>query len=61
MRHLAFAIETAAVLLFTHAWLWAQAPAQQAQFGSEKEARAMLEKAVAAVKADKTKSLEMFN
>ena len=36
-------------------------PAAQAQFGSEKEARAMLEKAVAAVKADKAKALAMFN
>jgi hypothetical protein len=61
MRYLAFVIGIAAVLLFTHASLWAQAPAQQAQFGSEQEARAMLEKAVAAVKTDKTKALEMFN
>lgn len=35
--------------------------AEERQFGSEQEARAMLEKAVAAVKADKTKALEMFN
>jgi signal transduction histidine kinase len=32
----------------------------QAQFGTEAEAKAMLEKAVAAVKADKAKALEMF-
>jgi signal transduction histidine kinase len=33
----------------------------QAQFGTEKEARAMLEKAVAALKENKEKALEMFN
>ena len=61
MRHLAFAIGTAATLLFAHPSSSAQAPAQKAQFGSEQEARAMLEKAVAAVKADKAKALETFN
>ena len=35
--------------------------AGQGQFGTAQEARAMLNKAVAAVKADKTKALEMFN
>ena len=33
----------------------------QAQYGTATEAKAMLEKAVAAVKADKAKALEMFN
>jgi hypothetical protein len=33
----------------------------QGQFGTAAEAKAMLEKAVAAVKADKTKALAMFN
>ena len=33
----------------------------QGQFGTANEARAMLDKAVAAVKADKTKALDMFN
>jgi hypothetical protein len=37
------------------------ASAQQAQFGTAAEAKAMLERAVAAVKADKAKALEMFN
>jgi signal transduction histidine kinase len=60
MRHLTFAIVTAATLLFAHSWLPAQAP-QKAQFGSEQEAKAMLEKAVVALKADKAKALEMFN
>ena len=35
--------------------------AKQAQFGTAAEAKAMLERAVAAVKADKAKALEMFN
>lgn len=61
MRHLTFAIATAATLLFTQASLSAQTQTQQAQFGSEQEARAMLEKAVAALKANQTKALEMFN
>ena len=39
----------------------AAAPARAAQSGTADEARAMLEKAVAAVKADKTKALDMFN
>ena len=33
----------------------------QAAFGTEAEAKAMLDRAVAAVKADKTKALAMFN
>jgi len=33
----------------------------QSQYGTAAEAKAMLEKAVAAVKADKTKALDMFN
>src|SRR6516164_11193092 len=33
----------------------------QAQYGTAGEAKAMLEKAVAAVKADKAKALDMFN
>ena len=35
--------------------------AGQAQFGTEKEAKAMLERAVAALKQNKEKALEMFN
>ena len=35
--------------------------AQQAQFGTAAEAKAMLERAVAAVKADKAQALAMFN
>ena len=58
MRHFAFAIGQAAVLiLFTSTSL----PAAQAKYGTEKEARAMLERAVAAMKQNKEKALEMFN
>jgi hypothetical protein len=39
----------------------AAAFAQQANFGTADEAKAMLEKAVVAVKADKVKALAMFN
>lgn len=35
--------------------------AEQGQFGTAQEAKAMLSRAVAAVKADKTKALDMFN
>ena len=41
--------------------LAAAALGQQSTYGTAQEARAMLDKAVAAVKADKTKALEMFN
>ena len=35
--------------------------AQTAQYGTAEDARAMLERAAAAMKADKTKALDMFN
>jgi len=54
IRNLAFA--TAACLLTLHS-----VQAQPAQNGDRAAAKAMLEKAVAAVKADKTQALEMFN
>lgn len=47
---------TATLVLVTPASI-----AAQAEFGSEKEAKAMLEKAVVSMKADKAKALEMFN
>jgi hypothetical protein len=57
VRTLAFAIAGAALLvLFTSTSL----PAAQ-QFGTEKETKAMLEKAIAALKENKEKALEMFN
>src|SRR5262245_29960363 len=46
----------AAVVLFAAASVTAAAP-----FGTAKEAKAMLQKAVAAVKEDKAKALEMLN
>jgi len=58
MRKLAFAIGPAAVLVF---FLPTSGPAAQAQFGTEAEARAMLSRAVAAVKENKEKALETFN
>ena len=61
MRHLAIVIGTAATLLLAHPSSSAEAPTEKARFGSAQEAKAMLEKAVAAVKADKAKALEMFN
>jgi hypothetical protein len=58
MRNLAFAIGPAAVLIL---FLPTSGPAAQAQFGTEAEAKAMLSRAVAAVKENKEKALETFN
>jgi hypothetical protein len=58
MRKLAFAIGPAAVLVL---FLPTSGPAAQAQFGTETEAKAMLSRAVAAVKENKEKALETFN
>src|SRR5688572_11961863 len=58
VRNLVFAIGLTAILgAFTSASIQAAA----AEFGTEKEARAMLERAVAALKENKTAALEMFN
>jgi hypothetical protein len=58
MRNLAFVAlaHVAVFVLFS-----ASIPAAQAKYGTEKEARAMLEKAVAALKENKEKALAMFN
>ena len=56
MRNLAVAVGQAAILV-----LLTPTSEAQAQFGTEREAKAMLEKAVAAVKENKEKALEMFN
>src|SRR3954447_5641315 len=53
--HFLIAIGLAATLSFS------SFAAEEARFGSEQEAKAMLEKAVAALKADKAKALAMFN
>lgn len=58
VRHLALVVGQAAMLaLFTPA----SVQTAQAQFGSEKDARAMLDRAVTALKQNKEKALEMFN
>ena len=51
LRNLALVVGYAAVLAFFSA-----APVPAAQFGTAEEAKAMLERAVAAVKEDKAKS-----
>ena len=58
VRNLAFAIGQAALLVVFTA---TSHSAAQAQFGTEKEAKGMLERAVAALKENKAKALEMFN
>ncbi len=58
-RMLLVAAASAALVAVSTAIVPAQA--QQAQFGSAAEARAMLDKAVAAVRADKSKALQAFN
>jgi Single Cache domain 2 len=56
LRNLAFVVGFAVIqVLSTTASVWA------ADFGTAEEAKAMLEKAVAAVKQDKAKALDMFN
>src|SRR6476620_4982710 len=58
MRHLSIAIGLAATLVLSSSSSFA---AEEAKFGSEQEAKAMLEKAVAALKDNKAKALAMFN
>src|SRR5678815_3616839 len=56
LRNLAFVVGCAVIqVLSTTASVWA------ADFGTAEEAKAMLERAVAAVKEDKAKALDMFN
>lgn len=58
IRHLFIVISVAAALVLSSSSSFA---VQEAKFGSEQEAKAMLEKAVAVLKADKAKALAMFN
>ena len=58
VRQLAFAISQAAIVVVSTA---SSALAAGPQFGTEAQARAMLERAVVAVKQDKEKALGMFN
>jgi hypothetical protein len=55
-RSVAFVVGYAVVLV-----LFTAASAPAAQFGTVEEAKAMLDRAVAAVKEDKAKALDMFN
>jgi hypothetical protein len=55
-RNLAFVVSYAALLVLLTA---ISVPA--AQYGTAEEAKAMLDRAVSAVKEDKAKALEMFN
>ena len=56
LRNLAFVVGYAVIqVLSTTAPVWA------ADFGTAEEAKAMLDRAVAAVKEDKAKALDMFN
>lgn len=57
MRNLALAIGQAAILVLASL----SDPIAQAAFGTEQEARSMLERAVAAVRENKEKALDMFN
>ena len=55
-RNLAFVVGSAALLVFATV-----ASVSAAQFGTAEEAKAMLEKAVAAVNEDKAKAIDLFN
>lgn len=56
-------ITTVAICIFAVGivFLHTAAVAEQAQYGTPKEARAMLVKVISALKADKEKALDMFN
>ena len=54
LRNIAFVVGFAVIQVFSTA-------AFAADFGTAEEAKAMLERAVAAVKEDKAKALNMFN
>jgi Single Cache domain 2 len=56
LRNIVFVLAYAVTLS-----LFCAAPGLAAQYGTAEEAKAMLNKAVAAVKEDKTKALDMFN
>lgn len=58
VRHLLIVMGLTAALVFSS---FASFASEKAKFGSEQEAKAMLEKAVTALKDNKEKALEMFN
>jgi hypothetical protein len=55
------AITAVSALLCSAFFLAGTTFAQQGKFGTPAEARAMFDKAIAAIKADKAKALDMFN
>jgi cytochrome c len=55
------AITAAAALIYSAFVLPCTIFAQQGQFGTPAEARAMFDKAIAAIKADKAKAIDTFN
>jgi hypothetical protein len=55
VRNAAFVAVFGAILLLT------PMPTQAAQYGTQEEAKALLDKAVVAVKEDKAKALDVFN
>jgi hypothetical protein len=57
MHHLSIVVGLATILVLSSSSSFA---AEEAKFGSEQEAKAMLEKAVAALKDDKPKALAML-
>ena len=57
LRNLAFAVGCAVILII----LYTAASLAAADFGTPEEAKSMLERAVASVKEDKAKALDMFN
>jgi signal transduction histidine kinase len=61
LRRIAMFRNIAFVAVYVALLVVAAASTQAAQYGTAEEARAMLDKAVAAVKADKAKALDMFN
>ena len=61
LRRTLLAVAAASALGTSAFALGTSAFAQGAQFGTAAEAKAMLEKAIASVKADKTKALAAFN
>jgi signal transduction histidine kinase len=60
LRRLAMFRNVAFVVVYIALLVLAAASTQAAQYGTPEEAKAMLERAVAAVKEDKAKALDMF-
>jgi hypothetical protein len=61
LRRLAMFRNVAFVVVYIALLVLAAASTQAAQYGTAEEAKAMLDRAVAAVKEDRAKALDMFN